>query len=87
MAAAPAPPAPSSDRILALALAQALVRELAEDAFFGPIFWRAAATRTLGKPVNWHGVPSESSTPRGPRPAERFWCGAACCIGFPGLLV
>ena len=52
--AAPTPPAPSDDHFLAPTFVRALVRELAVDAFFGPIVRGAAVT--LGKPVDRHGA-------------------------------
>ena len=63
--AAPTPPVPSADHFLAPAFVQALVRELAVDAFFGPIVRGAAAT--FGKPVDRHGaaIPDPSRTPPG----------------------
>jgi len=50
---APTPPVPSDAHFLAPAFVQTLVRELAVDAFFGPIVRGAAAT--LGQPVDRHG--------------------------------
>jgi hypothetical protein len=52
--AAPTQPVPSDDHFLAPAFVQTLVRELAVDAYFGPIVRGAAAT--LGKPVDRHGA-------------------------------
>ena len=49
---APTPPVPSDAHFLAPAFVQTLVRELAVDAFFGPIVRGAAAT--LGQPVDRH---------------------------------
>ena len=51
---APTPPVPSDAHFLAPAFVRELVRELAADAFFGPIVRGAAAT--LGRPVDRHGV-------------------------------
>ncbi len=51
---APTPPVPSDAHFLAPAFVWDLVRELAADAFFGPIVREAAAT--LGLPVDRHGV-------------------------------
>ena len=52
--AAPTLPTPSDDdHFLAPTFVRALVRELAVDAFFGPIVRGAAVT--LGKPVDRHG--------------------------------
>ena len=50
----PTPPVPSDDHFLAPAFVRALVRELAADAFFGPIGRGAAAT--LGQLVDRHGT-------------------------------
>ena len=62
---APTPPVPSDDHFLAPAFVRDLVRELAADAFFGPIVRGAAAT--LGKPVDRHGaaIPDASRAPPG----------------------
>jgi hypothetical protein len=50
----PTPPVPSDDHFLAPAFVRSLVRELAADAFFGPIGRGAAAT--LGQLVDRHGT-------------------------------
>ena len=52
--AAPTPPTPSDDHFLAPVFVQTLVRELAVDAFFGPIVRGAAAT--LGHAVDRRGT-------------------------------
>ncbi len=61
----PTPPVPSAAHVLAPAFVQSLVRELAMDAFFGPILRGAAAT--FGKPVDRHcaAIPDPSHTPPG----------------------
>ena len=50
----PTPPVPSDDHFLAPAFVRSLVREIAADAFFGPIVRGAAAT--LGQLVDRHGA-------------------------------
>ncbi len=69
----PSCPTPSSDRFLSPAFVQALVRELAADAFFGPMFGGAAAT--LGKPVDRHGVAVLDASRAPPGGAFLVQCG------------
>ena len=57
---APNPPAPSADHFLAPTFVQSLVRELAVDAFFGPILRGAAATDRHGAAMS-----DPSHTPSG----------------------
>jgi hypothetical protein len=52
----PPPPVPSDDHFLAQAFVQTLVRELAVNAFFRPIFKLRGAVAKLGKPFDMHGA-------------------------------